>query len=581
MKKYFFVLFLLVNVFANNLKAQSDFNNYPQKNIYATPINTPFEDQRLNQFNTFKVYQINSLDLAQYARTITATTNLNIDFANTQPSWQTTIEPNDLKGNNFVVRMITENGEVQAPILANNTFKGNVFGIENSEVRLTIDQGFIYGFIKKENQTLFIEPLNRFVNTPTNADYYIVYDTKDLNATLTLNCGVVDNPNIKPFGGTPNPTPTAACIEIDLAVAADYSMFQKYKGPAPLVTYILGVMNNVEANYKTPFSSEIKFKISEFYISACPKCNFITDTISVNVLLPAFSSWGQNKKLFANPFDLAAFWSNRDFDGPSGGVIGVAYLSAVCRSNKYQILQDFQASNAQLTRVLVAHETGHNLSAQHDAGGSAFIMAPSVSSATNFSPNTIASVNAFLANSTTNCLSPCIAPDCPEIKELKLESIFNAGITLTWAENAQKNYKVQWRIDTARAFAEADSKVVKTNGVSITGLRPNTKYQIQVKTDCGNNKFGQPIGLIINTLGALTPNPTNDFIAFDLFTETLTELSYDIVDYNGKFIYYKTVKLIKGINNVRVNFPYNAGVYVFRLKLGNNIINTKIVKVDK
>lgn len=308
-----------------------------------------------------------------------------------------------------------------------NTASGNVPEIKrpkayqgfltNNEgnVRLTLNDNYLYGFIKNGKSTLYIEPLNYFVEG-AKSNLFIVYDSEDVIPIEGNTCAAtITHGKVEEFSNNSNKSASAVvCKELELAIADDYLMFQDYGSVAGVINHNTAVMNNVQGNWDNEFTDEIQFIIVENFVVDCSGCDPWTSNTDAGIFLGSFTNWGPSG--FSATHDLGQIWTARDFDGST---IGIAWVGVVCQGSRYHALSDF-SSNANLLRVMTSHEIGHNFSAGHDASGSPHIMAPTVQNTSTWST---ASENAIQTHiNSRTCLSGCAPPAPPT-------SDFEAAIT--------------------------------------------------------------------------------------------------------------------------------------------------------
>lgn len=376
--------------------------------LEGLPAQKSFQSESISrQFREFSVFQIDASQLAEHAR---AHQNAQVHLSlGINYDWHFVIHPNQTVDPNYVMRVWDGQKEVTKRLNKQLTFDGQLEGEPASEVRLTLDDQFIYGFFETEAEVVFIEPLSFFV-PGADPNLFIVYRASDVIDPEHATCGVGDmhrkseelKHQPRPEGGKGTPE-TGNCYELDLAIASDFLMFVKYGSVANVENHTIGVMNNVQANYDNEFADEIQFVIVEQFVSTCSSCDPWTSSTNPNTLLSSFTNWGPSG--FNQVHDLGQLWTNRDFDG---GVVGIAWLGAVCTNNRYHAIQDF-TNNASLIRMTVAHEIGHNFNCIHDGGPLIWIMSPTVNNTDNWSTLSINTVNSYV-NSLVNqggCLTSC------------------------------------------------------------------------------------------------------------------------------------------------------------------------------
>ena len=291
--------------------------------------------------------------------------------------------------------------------ISTKTYDG-VLRNKSGYITVTVDHDFFSAMMQIGSETYFIEQASTLDRVSSNQEL-ILYNSKDVIRNKKYTCAVDDMDYISPdYEEKLEERQINLCLKVRMAIASDATMVTSLGSVAAVTNHNISVMNNVAFNYRHEFLENIEFEIVTQYIST----TFANDPLSPNtastdhnVVLPAFRTWG-NTGGFGTTFDEAQFWTDRDF---IGDVIGLAYLSAICGFSRYHILQDY-TTDADGLRVLTAHEMGHNFGANHDAGGSSFIMAPSVNNTNTWSGDSKLSVNALIPGFDVSCLTPCTGP---------------------------------------------------------------------------------------------------------------------------------------------------------------------------
>ncbi|MEM6964472.1 MAG: PKD domain-containing protein [Bacteroidota bacterium] len=400
-------LLIILMSFGSFLFAQSNTIKGKKVNLKAdAPI---LEDH----FKKYHIYEIEALEIFNSLQAPPEEKQLRLRMGKNF-DWQLSLFSNDMRSEDY--RVQTGTGEL-LPRGLNKSFQGYEQNL-GGRVALTVDDNFLYGYVESGGERFFIEPLRYFQkNAPQN--HFIVYDEHDVNPRNDVTCAAdemkkhshhqhehEDAPYFGPTGA--QKSVTGLCYEVEIAIASDYSMFQKYGNITAVENHTTGVMNNVQTNYDDEFPDEIDFVIVRQFVSNCSTCDPWSTTTAAGALLGSFRNWG-NSNGFGVPYDVAQLWTDRDLDGST---VGIAYLSGVCNSNRYHVCQDFSSTAWQL-RVLTSHELGHNFSAVHDGAGSGFIMAPSVNNSNTWSSLSVTDIDNFVSG--LNCLSQCqsLAPPTP------------------------------------------------------------------------------------------------------------------------------------------------------------------------
>lgn len=303
---------------------------------------------------------------------------------------------------------------------------------------ITIAEDFLFGYFEdQEGGKIYIEPL-RFHKKEAANEQFILYHEKHILDTTEGTCGTTKRHDLRrKLEGQKERNSSQnslnACLEIELAIATDYSMFQKYGSISAVENHNIGVINDVQTNYISDFNDSLQFSIVEQFVVSCSGCDPWTSSNDAGALLGSFTNWGPNG--FTQIHDMGELWTNRNLDGST---VGIAWLGAVCSNNRYHVLQDF-TSNANALRVLVAHEMGHNFDASHDASGSPYIMAPAVQNTNLWSNQSKNQINSFVntIDPPFGCLSNCPASAAPVVADFgSVSDNLCAGTSVQFFENA-------------------------------------------------------------------------------------------------------------------------------------------------
>ena len=353
----------------------------------------------------WNIYEVSAAELFNQLQQSEEENQVHLDWGKDH-DWQLSLFPNNLRSADYEMRTAT--GEVFSKG-GHKTFEGyeQSFG---GNVRLTVDVDFIYGYVESGGERYFIEPL-WYYDRSAPRNLFIVYDEHEVIPRDDVKCASHEMHERSEKLEKQNQSQekiVGLCYDVELAIASDYLMFLDYNSSIPDVeNHNIGVLNNVQGNYDDEFADELNFVIVTQFVSNCNTCDPWTNSTAAGTLLSSFRNWGNGGGFGGVIYDLAQLWTDRDLDG---GTVGVAYLNAVCNNNRYQVDQDFSSTAWQL-RVLVAHETGHNFNASHDAAGSGFIMAPSVNNSNTWSAASVNSINSFVDSRT--CLALCATPGPP------------------------------------------------------------------------------------------------------------------------------------------------------------------------
>ncbi len=297
------------------------------------------------------------------------------------------------------------------------TFRGIIDGDLNSEVSLTINRGFLRVMIAGPEDTWYVEQRNRY-DDRYSKDEMIVYKSSDV-INPHRECGLAHYSRFKRqmeeiAKNQREQMRVDECLDVQIALATDWLLFQEQGGETQTENEVTGILNDVQTNYDDEFDDELNYVIETVWISDCSSCDPWTSSTDSGALLDDFTDWGQDGG-FGVTHDVATLWSDRDFNGST---IGLAWVGVICTNFRYNICEHF-TNNANLLRVLQAHELGHNWDASHDGNGTSFIMSPSVSNTNDWSTNSQNEINSFIPS--RNCLSECGNSGEPPLAELSAD----------------------------------------------------------------------------------------------------------------------------------------------------------------
>ncbi len=316
-------------------------------------------------------------------------------------------------------------------------------------VSLTINDGFIYGFIKAGTNHFFIEPL-RYFDAEAAKNAFVLYNAHDVIESSEHTCGVKET-----YNHTPIPQKlTSTCKIVDLAIANTADMFSKYGSTTAVTNHNLAVLNNVQTNYRSEFNSNLEYQVVAHYVPTSDSHNPLspnTTTSDAAIVINNFRDWAQGAGQagggntggatggFGVDYTIAELWTDRNISlNGDAGLVGLAYTPGW-----HHLLEDFN-SNAAYLESLVTHEIGHNWSALHDAGGSNSIMAPSVTLTNNWSIASQTAINNHLNGQ--NYLDACSTIGSPIANFYQSSIAVCLGHTVSLEDQSQYGATRQWNL---------------------------------------------------------------------------------------------------------------------------------------
>lgn len=346
--------------------------------------------------------------------------DITIEFAANQ-AWTLRLQAEDIRAEGYQLQIASAEGVARSRGAGALTFGGNIVAPEPGICRLTVNDNFIYGVFQFKNETWYIEPARRSGQT-AGADAYLLYKNTDVLPNPDGMCAAVAVARQKME--VPQEKTLEDCFSLDIALAADYKMFVMYGNTETLENYVLGILNNVHANYAVDFAETVRFRAITLYVSTCEFCDpwepgFGPEPV-VNYLdyLRNFRDWGNNNGFGINVnYSVASLWTGREMTDADGNNIGGGgYYGGMCGNLRYNVLRRYSES-ASLMRTLQAHELGHNFDAEHDPAEFLTIMAPRIRDTQAWSTTSKNVINTFINRTvlgTPGCTKGCVEQSLPQ-----------------------------------------------------------------------------------------------------------------------------------------------------------------------
>jgi PKD repeat protein len=454
-------------------------------------------DKKFTQYQTFS---LDALALSQYLREGRTPKNVHVQLG--EHKWDLVIRPNDIRTPQYQLVLGTDQGNKSYPADANVTYTARFENEATINSALTIDDDFINGYVHEGQNYWFIEPARLFQPDAPH-DAYVFYNLHDVkpfeNKCAVDHLGGIDKVQNTQNELHPELTPLA-CKQGVVAIAIDNDLYVAQGASNETVKNIVfSVINNVNTLYASAFTDQIKFTITRVFVattSGSDPYSPATSSTEASVLLNNFTSWGQggNFGIASSVFDFGMVFTSRDIASSGNtSTVGLAWVGGSCGSSLYQVDEYANSPIAGMAAV-TAHETGHNLSATHDAS-SGFIMSASVNFSvppTTWSSASVTSINNFYPTKT--CIAACTtlgAPTADFIAPTKI-GCTNTSVSFTdlstndpnsWAwsfssgspsSSGIQNPSAQWASQgtytvslTSSNSAGSSSNVTKSNYVTI------------------------------------------------------------------------------------------------------------------
>ena len=269
------------------------------------------------------------------------------------------VEENNLFADNYRAEDSQAHGTFSVERPAVNTFKGKIEGLENSEVRLTIEGDEITGFFDVTGDRFFVEPAKRYSDSAAD-DQSVVYREKDALTQQTFYCAAdlptrVENglESVTVLPETANAL--LASRNMEIATEADFEYVTTLGGAAAANSNIASILNMVEGTYTSQLDLNITIVFQHTWSSFDPFAGANSGAILTNFRNYWLSTFPGVHR------DVAHL-----FSGKSNILsAGIAYVGAVCSpSNAAYGVSGF-VNWAPGKYLIPAHELGHNLGGEH------------------------------------------------------------------------------------------------------------------------------------------------------------------------------------------------------------------------
>jgi len=285
------------------------------------------------------------------------------------------------------------------------------FGFDqNTTASLTFNDDFIYGFVRHQDLgEYYIEPVSFY--TKGNPNLYVIYKSSDVISS-DVKCGVNETA-AKQEGLNERVLKASSCEIIQMAIASDVTMYERYGSVEAVENHNVGVMNCVNTNFIDEFDVNIEFEVATQFVSTSDSQDPASNTTNIATVLTEFTNWSAGAP-WSNGFDMYQYWTARNL---SGGTVGLAFLPG-----SHHVLEDF-SSGASL-QALTVHEIGHNFSANHDTSNDN-IMFPSVVLTDVWNTPAVNEINNRLSTIAPS-LQNCVLDDSP-IARINVSNIVICG----------------------------------------------------------------------------------------------------------------------------------------------------------
>ncbi|HEX8289537.1 MAG TPA: FG-GAP-like repeat-containing protein [Pyrinomonadaceae bacterium] len=345
------VLFILSLCFAGNLSAQTDALKKDLRKSFR-------------KFDVVRFNNGNSLKRAASQNALTISTS--------EKTFQLNLTLRDLRSPRYRAENETLAGTQTLESESVKTYKGEVAGDLNSQVRLTIEDSSIEGYFTTSNEKYFVEPARNY-SPFAAAEDAVVYRPEDALNMRNYSCLSQLSEKIesgKQMVSMKSVESMQAVRVIELATEADFEYVTSTGGANAANAKILSVLNMVEGVYQSELNLSISVVFQHTWSTPDP-----FGAGNGNELLTSFQNyWNNNYPKSQNQRDVAHLFSAK----PAVLAQGLAYQGVICRtvsSNSPDVAYGFSGripvewNWEEANFMVTAHEIAHNLGASHAEAG--------------------------------------------------------------------------------------------------------------------------------------------------------------------------------------------------------------------
>ncbi len=322
--------------------------SFGQNTDLQSDLNKSFEKVEIIRFNQ------NILRQAENSKTLSITT--------ANKTFELNLSARDLRSPHYKSEETTANGLKLLEKGELTTFKGKVAGEENSDVRLSISGAKIEGYFAVGGERFYIEAAGKYSRF-AGAEDFIIYQSGDLSANIDLYCednliGKLEKSEKSIENQILQSPQTLRVIEI--ATEADFELVTTFGGSIQANNEILSLLNMVEGVYET----ELNLTFTVVYQHSWTTATGFFGATRQAYLYAFRDYWNANFPATNTPRDIAFLFSGKaNFMGQGQSFLGTVCLSPGSAYGFSGYINSFEAN-----RVLMAHEIGHTVGANHVDG---------------------------------------------------------------------------------------------------------------------------------------------------------------------------------------------------------------------
>lgn len=437
--------------------------------------------------NVLKAFDTRQATMQDLSLPQVSVAGFEVDVSLDGKQYRLILRAHDIRTADYQLIEAGKNGMKVLPKPANTTYRGVVQGHGDSVIAASLYRGQLTAIVLlKQNVPAWnIQPLT-VVLQGASRTMYVMHNSRD-NTVPEYRCGtqaIGQAPVDAPRSQSANAGPIYIC---ELACDADFEEYKRHgSNTNNTAADIASVINGVNVIYRRDV--EVEFLITRTIV----RTSQLYRRNNYSELLSDYRAhWRSNH---ANVIrDVSHLFTAKS---RTSGVIGVAYLNAICsKSIGYGLSFTHYTSNMNNRIGLTAHELGHNFGSGHCSGSSCYIMCPSIGGCgRNVTKFGTASINAILAHrNSRNCLHLRDAPGITSISPKTVQAFDGGQITLTGKKfTSALKVKVGGKTLTPGTTKRESFQVINDSTIRFDSPTPNSLATARVSVE---NSIGASNGV--------------------------------------------------------------------------------------
>ena len=291
--------------------------------------------------------------------------------------------PHNLRARDFLAVTVAENGEEVPVFRPVSTYRGNLLGFPDSDLRLTVTDRLISGTVTLEGEVFFLQPAAKF-DAAMGSEITVVYRDTDVREEAQAFCGMryhqeASEKIIRSMKAGANPR------VVQIALDTDGEFYQNHSS-VDVHSLLEGFVNQLDAIWRNDL--DLQLEITRIFVRTNPNTDPWSSTIyghgpnrfgpffgGGTCLTPGDGLWEQFRNFWnastANfSRDIMVLFVGRDMklcptsSSGEAELFGTAGdLGTICEhpDRAYVVMEEYPTNTA----GLMAHEIGHSLNGVH------------------------------------------------------------------------------------------------------------------------------------------------------------------------------------------------------------------------